>query len=724
MEQTATPLSLLKSRFGYESFRPLQAEIIDNVLVRRDTLVLMPTGAGKSLCYQLPALLFDGTTLVVSPLIALMKDQVDALNAAGIPAAYINSSLSGEEAQQVQAQVRQGAVKLLYVAPERLALPGFQRFLREIELSLIAVDEAHCISEWGHEFRPDYRNLRQLHEDFPSTPVIALTATATERVRRDIIDQLALHQGETFLSSFNRENLHYSVLPKEGSLGQLTPLLDRHRDRPAIIYCLSRQETEDIAAGLRAKGYEARAYHAGLDSETRRLTQEDFVRDRVPIVVATIAFGMGIDKPDVRLVVHYSLPKSPEGYYQETGRAGRDGLPSECVLFYSYGDKVRQDYFINRMDDSTEQQNAREKIARMVAYAQLWTCRRRFLLEYFGESWTGEGCGGCDVCLEPREEFDATEVAQKILSAVVRTGERFGTAYVVRVLIGSKDKRILEMGHDELSVYGIARDRERSELREIISLLQARGLLAQRDGDYPALVVTSEGREFLRQRGALVLSRPIQSRGARAKRSVHSTDDDYDRRLFEELRALRRRLADERNLPPYVVFGDASLRHMATIYPRTMEQFAQVRGAGAARLQDYGRQFVDVISAYASTHGLPERSSHAGSQAPVTRTHEATAELVGQGMSVAEVARERGLAETTVIGHLERLAGQGVLVDLTHVLPGSGKLSEIEEAFNACGGVQLKPVWEFLETRVSYDELRLARLHLRQEGRLPTGVPS
>ena len=629
MEQTATTLSLLKSRFGYESFRPLQAEIIDNVLAQRDTLVLMPTGAGKSLCYQLPALLFDGTTLVVSPLIALMKDQVDALNAAGISAAYINSSLSGAEAQQVQAQVREGRVKLLYVAPERLALPGFQRFLREIELSLIAIDEAHCISEWGHEFRPDYRNLRQLREDFPAVPVIALTATATERVREDIVVQLGLQQGETFLSSFNRENLHYSVLPKEGSLEQLTPLLDRHRDQPAIIYCFSRQETEDIAGGLRAKGYGVRAYHAGLDSETRRLTQEDFVRDRAPIVVATIAFGMGIDKPDVRLVVHHSLPKSLEGYYQETGRAGRDGLPSECVLLYSYGDKARQDYFINRMDDSTEQQNAREKIARVVEYAQLSTCRRRFLLEYFGETWTSEGCGGCDVCLEPREEFDATEIAQKVLSAVVRTGERFGTAYVIRVLLGSRDKRILEMGHQQLSVYGIARDWGRSELREVIGLLQAKGFLAQSNADYPMLAVTPEGREFLRRRDALVLSRPIQSRGAQPKRSV-----------------------------------------------------------------------------------------------PVTRTHEATVDLLGRGLSVAEIARERGLAETTVIGHLERLTGSGVLVDLAHVLPENGKLSEIEEAFNACGSVQLKPVWEFLETRVPYDELRLARLYLRQEGRLPPGVPS
>ena len=696
----------------------------------------MSTGGGKSLCYQLPALLFDGTTLVISPLIALMKDQVDALNATGMTAAFINSSLSGSEVQQVQTQVKQGKVKLLYVAPERLALPSFQRFLHELNLNLIAIDEAHCISEWGHEFRPDYRNLRQLRQDFPSVPVIALTATATEQVRQDIIDQLDLQRGKTFLSSFNRENLRYSVLSKQKSWEQLTSLLSRHRDQPTIIYCLSRQETEDIAAGLREKGYKARAYHAGFDNETRRLAQENFVRDRVPIIVATIAFGMGIDKPDVRLVVHYSLPKSLEGYYQETGRAGRDGLPGECVLFYSYSDKIRQDYFINRIEDTTEQENAQQKMARIVEYAQLSTCRRRFLLEYFGESWTNENCGGCDVCLEPREDFDATEIAQKILSGVIRTDERFGASYVIQVLLGSKDKRILEMGHEELSVYGIAKDSERSELRELIGQLQAKKLLTQSSGSYPTLGVTSEGREFLRRRDVLVLSRPIETRRVQEKRSAPSSDDDYDRRLFEELRALRRRLADERNLPPYIVFGDTSLRHMAKMYPRTIEEFAQVRGVGTAKLQSYGQQFIDVIRAYASAHGLPERIAHGGNQIPTetrknnraepqwhgrSSTYDATKELLAQGLSVAEIARERGLAETTVIAHLERIADLGETLDLAHVLLEGAQLSEIEEAFNICGSVFLKPTWEFLGTRITYNELRLARLYLRQEGRIPQG---
>ena len=361
MDAPAGPLNVLKSRFGYDSFRGLQEEIIANVLARRDGLVLMPTGAGKSLCYQLPALMFSGVTLVISPLIALMKDQVDALNANGIRACSINSAQSRWEIEEVQAELRQGKVKLLYAAPERLALPDFRAFLRSLDLSLIAIDEAHCISEWGHEFRPDYRNLLQMRQDFPTVPVIALTATATERVREDIISQLGLHQGQVFLSSFNRANLSYSVHAKSDSLALLMSLLQKRKDQSAIIYCLSRRETDEIADGLNKRGFQARPYHAGLDAETRRKNQEDFVRDRVPIIVATIAFGMGIDKPDVRLVVHNSIPKSLEGYYQETGRAGRDGLPSECVLFYGYGDKARQDYFINQIESPSEQRNSKRK---------------------------------------------------------------------------------------------------------------------------------------------------------------------------------------------------------------------------------------------------------------------------------------------------------------------------------------------------------------------------
>ena len=363
-------LAVLRSRFGYDSFWAPQGEIIGNVLGGRDSLALMPTGGGKSLCYQLPALIFEGVTLVVSPLIALMKDQVDALNANGIAARFINSSLSWKEIDRVQSEVKAGSVKLLYVAPERLPAPLFRRFLQELDLSLIAIDEAHCISEWGHEFRPDYRNLLDLRRDFPTVPVIALTATATEKVREDIVQQLGLERGRVFLSSFNRGNLSYSVRPKTDSWGELTSLLEKHRDQSVIIYCFSRQETEDLARKLNGQGFSALPYHAGLTPELRRQTQDDFIRDRIPIIVATIAFGMGIDKPDVRLVVHHNLPKSVEGYYQETGRAGRDGLPSDCVLFFTLGDRVKQEYFIGQMEDERERRNAQQKLDKMVEYAQ------------------------------------------------------------------------------------------------------------------------------------------------------------------------------------------------------------------------------------------------------------------------------------------------------------------------------------------------------------------
>ena len=722
---SAAPLSILKSRFGHDSFLPLQEEIIDNVLARRDSLLLMPTGGGKSLCYQLPALIFDGVTLVISPLIALMKDQVDALNANGISARFINSSLPASEIRNVQTQVWRGQAKILYVAPERLTLPGFRSFLHNIDLSLVAIDEAHCISEWGHEFRPDYRNLRQLRQDFPEVPVIALTATATKRVREDIIVQLGLEGGEVFLSSFNRASLSYSVRPKSGSLEALISLLQRRVNQSTIIYCFSRRETEELAEELNARSLSARPYHAGLDGETRRRTQEDFIRDRVPIIVATIAFGMGIDKPDIRLVVHYNLPKSLEGYYQETGRAGRDGLPSECVLFYSYSDKVKQDYFIDRIDDESERSNARQKLVKMVEFAHLPTCRRRFILEYFGEQWPEENCGGCDVCLRTGEEFDATEITQKILSAVIRTGERYGENHVTQVLIGSRTKRVLELGHDQLSVHGIAKDFGRPQLRDVIGQLQARELLARSEGEYPTLAVTDRGREFLRKRQPLSLLAPANvDNSGRTEPSQAGSPSvaEYDENLFEELRALRKRLADSQDVPAYVVFGDVSLRHMAAAFPQSMEEFSRISGVGKAKLERYGPEFLKVIRNYVEVNGLPDSRNKATTNQQSKRrrgaTYDATRELLSKGLSVSQIAQQRGLSETTIISHLELMVSQGVTLDMEHLLPSPERLRSIEKAFDVYGSSILRPVWEFLGTEYTYDELRLARIHLRQEGRL------
>ncbi len=597
---------LLKKHFGYDDFLPLQEEIISSVLKRRDALVLMPTGGGKSLCYQLPALRFDGLTLVVSPLIALMKDQVDALKSNGIAAEFINSTLSYAEISRIQAQAQRGALKILYIAPERLALPGFQNFLARLKVSLVAVDEAHCISEWGHDFRPDYRNLGGLRRSLSGVPFLALTATATARVRRDIVELLHLNEPQRFIASFNRANLRYSVLPKRNAFNALVGLLQRHRDESAIIYCFSRKGSDDLAARLCDEGFNARPYHAGLDNDTRRETQERFIRDQVSIIVATIAFGMGIDKSNIRLLVHYDLPKSLEGYYQETGRAGRDGLPGECVLFYSYGDKRKQEFFINKIEDETERRNAQEKLERVIEFCELQECRRRYILRYFGEEWDKENCGGCDICLTPREEFDATIIAQKILSAVIRTGERFGVSHISGVLRGADIRRIRELGHDKLSVYGIVNDFSDSDIKEIAGLLIARGLLYKTSRQYATLGVTEAGWSFLKNRETLTFTRL-----KREEETVTVSGRaalDYDPALFGNLRVLRSQIASERSVPPYVVFSDATLQQMAYYMPQSHDSLSRISGVGAVKLEQMGDVFLSVIRAHARLHNLKERS--------------------------------------------------------------------------------------------------------------------
>ena len=715
-------LEQLKAYFGFDQFLPLQEDIISKVLAKHDSLVLMPTGGGKSLCYQLPAIQFRGLTLVVSPLIALMKDQVDGLKANGVPAGLLNSTLSPDESAQVQDQARRGELKMLYVAPERLTLPGFQRFLRSLEISLIAIDEAHCISEWGHDFRPDYRNLKALREGFPKVPVIALTATATTQVREDIVAQLGLNKPDIFISSFNRPNLTYTIQPKTEPLNTLLNLLDKHPGGSTIIYRFSRKATEETALELTDRGFSALPYHAGLDRDLRRETQEKFIRDQVQIVVATIAFGMGIDKPDVRLVVHYDLPKTVEGYYQETGRAGRDGLPSDCVLFYSYGDRSKQEYFISNIEDDDERDKAHSKLGQVLTLCDLQTCRRAYLMEYLGEHWPKTDCGGCDICLLPREEFDATEIAQKILSTSIRTGERFGANYLVDVLRGSNNKTVKERGHHDLPVFGISRDMDSNDLKEMVRSLVTNGFLTQQSSGYPTLSVSARGRKFLKDRESLTLTRPKHTALTMPKSlDTLNRETAYDTKLFDELAALRLEIAAQREVPAYQIFGNKALQQMAFHMPVDEQQFSNISGVGYAKLRDFSRPFLKVINEYIQANSQYTEIKRVPITAPKRRTVlginmsiRETRDLISQGLSMAEAAEERGISETTIRSHLERLVQEGGQVELNHLLPSEERRIKIESAFKEIGEARLTPVRDMLGEDYSWDELAVVRLALRQ----------
>ena len=555
---------LLQKYFGYDEFRPPQEEVIRAVMDGDDALVLMPTGGGKSLCYQLPALALPGLTIVVSPLIALMKDQVDALRQNGAPAGFVNSQQTYEERVAVQKAAYYGDVKLLYVAPERVAIPEFQRFVAAAKVSLIAVDEAHCISQWGHEFRPDYRALSRMREVAPETPIIALTATATRQVRDDIVQQLNLSDPQIFVAGFDRPNLRYSVLPNTDRYARLLDWLNANPSASAIVYRSSRAGVDELVEDLSNARIPALPYHAGLEPDIRAANQERFVLDEARVIVATVAFGMGIDKPDVRLVMHYETPDSVERYYQESGRAGRDGLESECILFYGARERDRLQYLIERNDDETRRAAAQRQLDAMIAYCQQATCRRAALLSYFGETPDWQDCGNCDVC--SAETFNATIISQKILSAIIRTGGRYGSTYIAQVLKGVDNAQTRERGHQTLTVFGIVDDYTHSALRELMTALVAKELL-QLGGEYPTLSVTQRGRAFLRNRDDIRLPVPT-SRATRSRRATATADPlEYDESLFERLRAVRTRLAKERAVPPYVIFGDRALREMAAHFP-------------------------------------------------------------------------------------------------------------------------------------------------------------
>lgn len=588
--------ALLKKHFGFSTFRAHQREIVEDTVAGRDVFAVLPTGGGKSLCYQLPAMARPGLTVVVSPLIALMKDQVDALTAAGIPATFLNSSLAAGESRPRLRGLHAGEYRLLYVAPERLMLAGFLEDLKRWQVALFAIDEAHCISEWGHDFRPEYRQLASLRSEFESVPMMALTATATERVRADIIGQLHLREPRVYIASFNRPNLNYRVSAKSGAYDQVRAFVKGRAREAGILYVQSRKSAESLAAKLRLDGIPAVAYHAGLDAAERSRNQEAFLRDEVRVVCATIAFGMGINKPNVRFVIHYDLPKNIEGYYQETGRAGRDGLPSDCLLLFSPGDVQKYMQFIDEKPDPAEQAMAREQLRQMVHYAESSVCRRVELLRYFGETYESQSCGACDNCLSPRATYDGTIDAQKLLSCVYRirqhSGFGVGIQHVVDVLRGGETERLLRWGHDRLSTYGIGRDRDRAAWAAVARELVRLGYLRQTPGQFSSLELTTEGMAILRHRGKIMLTKPVSAPVAPRPKVG---DIGCDEVLFDRLRELRRQLASQLGVPPYIVFGDVSLRQMARYYPQTDEEFLRINGVGERKRTEYGPAFLEAI---------------------------------------------------------------------------------------------------------------------------------
>ena len=713
-------LSLLKEHFGFTSFRPLQEEIIRDSLAGRDVVALLPTGGGKSLCFQLPALAKTGLTLVISPLIALMKDQVDALQANGIASTFLNSSLSVQEIQARLRGVYRGNYQLLYMAPERLMLPESLHDFPKWQVNLLAIDEAHCISEWGHDFRPEYRRLEELRERFPALPIMALTATATRRVRDDIRTLLKLENPASYIASFNRPNLTYRILPKSNPVDQVLAFLRSQPLESGIVYCQSRKTAELLATRLQAHGIKAQPYHAGLSPEERSRHQELFLRDEIQVMCATIAFGMGINKPNVRFVIHYDLPKNIESYYQETGRAGRDGLPSECLLLFSAGDAVKQHRFINEKPDIQEQEIARTQLQQMVQYAECPTCRRVELLGYFGEEFTEENCGGCDNCLSPRDTFDGTDIADTLLSCIETiyntSGFRVGLNHVIAVLTGANTEKIRRWRHHELPMHGQGKAHSRptwaAMARELIRL----GYLRQNTEAFSVMEITQQGQAFIHERHTIMLTKPINVPPSKAQLT---SDQPHDESLFNRLRQLRKTLADERNVPAYVIFSDVALRQMAQHYPTTEQEFLRISGVGNRKLEEFGAAFLAVITEYITNNpqqkfsnpsaGSTPLTSNSGSPPkPLSGTIQETLRLFQRGFSIEHIAKQRGLVASTIYGHLDQAIQAGEPVDINRILTPEQQ-TQIATAFAKIGLGNLTGAKELLGDLYDYGQLRLFR---------------
>ena len=697
--------------FGYNEFRHSQLAIIQSVLAKKDVLVIMPTGGGKSICYQLPAVLLPGLAIVISPLIALMKDQVDALRANGIRAAYLNSSQSPEEQQDVIRTAKSGELKLLYIAPERIPAnnTAFFSFLREVNPSVFAVDEAHCISSWGHDFRPEYLKLAILKKEMPDVPMIALTASADKVTQNDIVERLTLKDHTLYLSSFNRPNIHYQILPKKNTMGHIIEYLRKRQDDSGIVYALSRASTEEIAAKLREHGLNAAHYHAGMDPAARGRVQEAFQRDDIRIIVATIAFGMGIDKSNVRFVIHHDVSKNIEGYYQETGRAGRDGLRSDAILYYTIGDIMKLRRFALNEDDPQQAAISKRKLQLMQDYCENEGCRRQFLMQYFGEVFPAY-CGSCDYCLTSLEEKDATEDAQKLLSAIVRTGERYGALYIAEVLRGSTSEK-MNAAHKELKTYGIGKHLKKDEWLWMAKQLTGGGYLQKSDDAYGILRITDKGWKILRGESQLklVIRKEVEETAA-------DTEPTYESRLLVQLKAVRHQMAQKENVPDYAIVADNSLTELATYLPLTFPDIKNISGFGDYKAGKYGAYFLQMIKQYATDHNLTSRmhfkkakpvKKEKTEKAAISNTMSATLDLFNEGMTVEEIAIRRNLSPITIEGHLAAFVGAGQL-DIRKMVP-ADKLATILETIKTTGQTMAsKPIKDILGDTVTYGEIKLA----------------
>lgn len=713
--------SKLNNVFGFEDFRPLQEDIISNVMDEKNTLVIMPTGGGKSLCYQIPALLFDGLTVVVSPLISLMKDQVEQLRQYDIPAIYLNSSLSEDEYEYNVKRLKNKEIKLLYLAPETLLMDRTQKLLSKQNVDLFTIDEAHCISEWGHDFRPDYRELTKVRKQFPNATCLALTATATPRVRQDIKEVLEFEDSDTFLASFDRKNLFLKVADKDDPLEQTLDFLYTRKKQSGIIYCFSRKQVEELYVELKKEGHSVKPYHAGLSKKVRNRNQELFIRDDISIIVATIAFGMGIDKPNVRFVMHYDMPKNIESYYQQIGRAGRDGLRSDCLLLYSRSDKQKIQYFINQKK-GREKEVAEKHLKDLMKFLEIDKCRRIPLMKYFGETYEKDECGMCDNCLSVDAEVeDLTVQSQKLLSCIVRTEENYDAYYIADILRGSTKQKVLDNGHNELSTYNIGNEWAKEQWILLARMLVKQGYLEQAE-QHGSMKITEQGKAVLDGKENVfgVLDRTDTVVGDQAMdRTSADVENNYEKDLFEQLRSKRKELADQQSVPPYTIFPDTTLMEMAYYFPQSKDNMMPIYGVGSVKLKKYGTDFLSIINKYCREHDIEEKAKSIEKkkeqQEASGEPHERIGKEYNAGKSIAHLAEQFGVKDVTIIKHLKTYLKEGNDLRPEGIIEASSlstrKRDEVLEVMNEVPAHMLRKVYTELDKSVGYSELRVIQLY-------------